>query len=319
MRTLSTLTLLLLATAVATAAAGPRTRIAEGNAHYAAGRYAEALECYEQAAAGDTAAAPELLHNRAAALFKLGRTAEARALWEQLLATADVPTEAATRYNLGNCAYADALAAGREGQPQAALPPLEQAAEQYRAALRLDPTFADARANLELAQLLRRQLEQQMQEQPQAGGPASQPQDRPPDSQPAPASQPAPGRPQQSDGAESDSPPPQSAAPQAGEAAEQAPQPAEPSARESAEPAPPQEQGATEEPKQPADGPAPGEREPPPETQAAGADAGDGRPVPLTREQAERLLQIVRDAEKARREMLARQRAAQQKPVERDW
>jgi hypothetical protein len=39
----------------------------------------------------------------------------------------------------------------------------------------------------------------------------------------------------------------------------------------------------------------------------------------LTREQAERLLQMIRDAEKARRERLAQQRAASQKPVERDW
>lgn len=53
-------------------------------------------------------------------------------------------------------------------------------------------------------------------------------------------------------------------------------------------------------------------------------DAPDGqpqtaRPIQLTPEQAERLLQLVRDAERARRAELARRQAARQPPVERDW
>jgi len=39
----------------------------------------------------------------------------------------------------------------------------------------------------------------------------------------------------------------------------------------------------------------------------------------LPREQAERLLQMIRDAEQARREKLAREREAKQKPVDKDW
>lgn len=51
------------------------------------------------------------------------------------------------------------------------------------------------------------------------------------------------------------------------------------------------------------------------------AEAGEQElpPVRLTPEQAERLLQKVRDAEKARREALRARERGKQRPVERDW
>ena len=91
-------------------AAPPRELIQQGNRHYAAGRYAEALEAYQQAAeVAGVDVGPELLHNQAAAQFKLGDLDEARELWVRALALKDAAWEARTRYNLGNCDYAQAL------------------------------------------------------------------------------------------------------------------------------------------------------------------------------------------------------------------
>ena len=80
----TTLTIwLLLATAAQVSRAdSPRDLIRQGNEDYAAGRFAEALEAYQQAA-GESTDTPsaELLHNEAAAQFKLGNVDEARELW----------------------------------------------------------------------------------------------------------------------------------------------------------------------------------------------------------------------------------------------
>ncbi len=75
---------MLLAAARAAAGENARDAIQRGNQHYAAGRYGEALDCYRQAAsqpADRSPVLPEALHDQAAALFKLGRIDEARALW----------------------------------------------------------------------------------------------------------------------------------------------------------------------------------------------------------------------------------------------
>jgi len=314
----------------------PRAAAQRGEAAYAAGRYDEALAEFERAAAAVPDPPPELLHNRAAVLFKLGRLSEARALWEQIRTRKDAAFEARTTYNLGNVDYAEALAHAQPPgdtppDPQAAKRSLAAAAERYRAALRLDPTLADARANLELAELLRRQLEQLApQTQPGQSGQRS-------DSQPAsrPASQPE--QPQSSsqpsDSQESSEPqesaPSQDSSPSRNEPSterdSQPPSDADrrqnPADSQSEPQSPPESADRKDRPPDEARAEAPDTR--PAESQPAEPSAAEPttRPagVKLTREQAERLLQKIREAEKARREALARQRDARRPPVDRDW
>lgn len=284
--------LLLAAGALFAGADTARSLIEQGNQHYAAGRFAEALACYEQAASDVARPAPELLHNLAAARFKLGQIEEARDAWVRVKEAGDAAFEAQTRYNLGNCDYAEALAATAEN-PQQALEHLAAAAEQYRAAVQLDSQLADARANLELTQRLRQLIEEQMESQPQTQPSECQQEG----DQQQPSTQPSQGQPEQDEPSAESQPSQQQ--PQEGQ--EQDQEDAQAESQPQAE-APPPNEAAETQPNQ--------------EQQPEGAEP---RPVQLTREQAERLLQMIRDAEKARRERLARQRAASQKPVERDW
>lgn len=288
----------------------PRELIREGNQHYAAGRYAEALADYERAGADEALPSAELLHNRAAAHFKLGQIDEARELWARVKQTKDAAFEARAQYNLGNCDYAEALAAAAQPQKaRQALERLAQAADQYRDALRLDPALVDARANLELSQLLKRQIEERLQDRPQESQPTTRPQQ---DQQNQPETQPSQGD-QQSEGRDqSDSSASTQSRPETQPSGEPESRPARPEE-------PQQNQDSQEQPdqEQPAEQPEPTSAG----SQPAGADEDSDEPSPIhmTRAQAERLLQMVRDAEKARREMLARRRAAGQKPVARDW
>jgi Ca-activated chloride channel family protein len=287
-----------------------RDRVQQGNQHYAAGRYAEALKSYQEAATGQARLSPELMHDLAAVYFKLGQREEARDWWVRLKEAGDAALEARARYNLGNCDYADALDAAQQGPPLA-LQQLAAATAQYRAALQLDPGLADARANLELAERLKRQIEEQTKNQSQSQPTKGDQQQGKPSSSSQPSSQ------------------PQSQPSQAGEQGQQD-QSATSQAAES-QPAQPPEQGQPKEQEEQESRPQAGEEEPQPSPESQPqtmpattqpAEPQEGQPTTvlhLTREQAERLLQMVRDAEKARREKLAQQRAATQKKVERDW
>jgi Ca-activated chloride channel homolog len=182
------LVLPLLALCAASFAADSRDLIAQGNAHYAAGRYPEALQSYEEAAAGGAGQSLEVLHDQAAAHFRLGQIDEARELWVRAQTLGDAAYEARSRYNLGNCDYADALAAAQGQDAQKALKLLVQAADEYRNALRIASTLTDARANLELTHLLKKQIEEQQKDQPQSqpsSQPCSQPSSQSSQSQPS--------------------------------------------------------------------------------------------------------------------------------------
>ena len=285
----------------------PHDLIQRGNDHYQAGRYAEALEAYERAGEeyGD-AITSELLHNQAAAYFKLGRIDEARELWVRAATLKDAAFEAAARYNLGNCDYADALRAVENQDVPGALELLDRAGEQYRDAIRLDPDLTNARANLELAEMLKRQLKEQSTTQPQSQ-PSSQPQQQEQQQQDQSSSQPSSQPSQQGDQPDQ---PDQSSATQPTSQPEQQPQ-TQPSQE-------PESQPEQEQPDQPSATSQPRES---PQTQPADAQPQDQQPVELrmTRAEAERLLQMIRDAEQARRRVLRQREAARHRPVERDW
>lgn len=281
-----------------------RELLEEGNAHYAAGRYEDALEAYNRIEPDEQGLLPaEVLHNRAAASFKLGRLEDSLDLWVRAASLKDPAFEASARYNIGNCHYSMALRSLEEQQPDrdGAIQELERAIQQYRDALQLDPGLANARANIELAARLKQELEQQRQSESQ---PQSQPQ-----SQPESSSQPSeecenPGS-GSGDGNQQSQSQPSS-------------QPSQQQDQQSDEQQNQQQQQEREQNPEEL-----GEPQSQPATQPDQSDSQRQNPsqpieIELTDEEARRLLQLIRDAEKARREAL-RLRRAPTRPVEKDW
>jgi len=163
--------------------------------------------------------------------------------------------------------------------PREAIELLREAIEHYRRALDLAPDDTDARANAETAQLLIKDLLDKLRKQQQEH--TKQPRSQPA-SRPSPDSRPA-SRP----------------APQASS------QPREAAGSQPAGPAP-EPQGTQPEPHR-ADG---GQgRQPRPA----------GRIKPLSREEAERLLQAVRDKQRQRRAARMRRMRSGRVPVRKDW
>jgi Ca-activated chloride channel family protein len=294
-RGFAALSLLLLSSAVAFADR-PRELIERGNAHFDAGRYAEALEAYEQVGEEpDELLDAELLHNRAAASFKLGRLDDARELWVRAAGLRDEKFEAAARYNLGNCDFADALRAAQAQDGSAALELLGRSLQQYQDALKLDPELAHARANLELAAKLKKMIEQQAEQQPESQ-PSSQPGEQEQQDQQQSSSQPS-------------SQPSESDQQQQGDS----------------ESEPPEQPGDQQQEQQPDTQPSP---ESQPSQQEAQPEASEGEeqqeeqqivPIQMTKEEAERLLQTIRDAERQRRAILRAREAAKYEEIDKDW
>jgi Ca-activated chloride channel family protein len=278
----------------------PRELITRGNEHFQAGRYAEALEAYNQVEEADgQPLAPELLHDRAAAHFKLGQLDEARELWVRAAGLKDEAFEAAARYNLGNCDYADALQALQGQNGGAALELLDRAVDQYRDALRLDPTLTDARANLELAARLKQQIEEQAEQQPQ--------------SQPTPQQQPDRQEQQQGESASQ----PSSQPSESGEPQEQSEQQTDEQQQDDS-PQQPTTQPETQPTPQTQPAPQP-QAEPSPDEERAEQEQPQLVPIELTKEEAERLLQLIRDAERQRRAILQAREQARYKGADKDW
>lgn len=132
-----------------------------GNRLYREGRYAEAVEAYEEALRdGDTS--PELHYNLGTALLRLGRYDEAGQYLQSALEGIDPDLRRRSLYNLGN-RFLEAARAESDLQMQGTL--LQGAVEAYKRALRHAPDDVDAKWNLEMA--LREQEENQQQQQQQ--------------------------------------------------------------------------------------------------------------------------------------------------------
>ncbi|MGQ0508705.1 MAG: vWA domain-containing protein [Myxococcaceae bacterium] len=110
-------------------------KVDEGTAAYEAGRYEEALKAFDEAKrALPSSAAVEF--NRGNALFRLGRHEEARAAFERAQETDKGSLKQKAYYNLGNTL--------------AQLNKAKEAIAAYRKALLMDPKDRDARHNLEV-------------------------------------------------------------------------------------------------------------------------------------------------------------------------
>jgi Ca-activated chloride channel family protein len=130
-----------------------------GNEALAAGKFDEALATYQQAAATEPTRA-ELLYNQAVAHYRKGEYEQARGLFTQATSSGDRQLEAKARFNLADCDYAEAVALAEKDKP-AAIERLNRAISHYRGALQSNPAEGDARANIELAQMLIKKLQEE--------------------------------------------------------------------------------------------------------------------------------------------------------------
>ncbi len=160
-----------------------RTLVEEGNTLLAAGDFASALERYKSAEVTEPES-PELAYNQGVAHYKLGEYDAARGAFNRALLTRDLALEAKAKFNLGDVAYASALE--KQSNFQEAVDLLKTGIGQYRDALELDPEDEGARKNIEMAQVLikdlldklkKQQEQEQQQQQDQQGEQDPQQQD----------------------------------------------------------------------------------------------------------------------------------------------
>ena len=134
-----------------------------GNRMYRAGRYEEAVEAYQRVVRSGKAT-PQVHYNLGTALLALGRHEEAEREFQQALRGVDPELRQRAFYNLGNRFLTDARSqSDLAAQEQL----LDAAIEAYRRSLRVAPSDADAKWNLELALRERDENQRQQQSMPQ--------------------------------------------------------------------------------------------------------------------------------------------------------
>ena len=146
----------------------------EGGREYAAGNFAKALEIYDEAlkSAAPGNRAP-LLFNRANALYRLGRLAEAEEAYREA-AAADGGLSRDSAFNQGNAAW-QAARALQEKEPQKALEGMTRSEALFRRALEQAPGDPDSAYNLDL---VRREIHKLRQRLPPPQGQPQQNQDK---------------------------------------------------------------------------------------------------------------------------------------------
>lgn len=167
----------------------PHARARAGNRLYETGKYAEAVEHYNQALVDDPDS-PRLHFNLGDARYKTGKYDDALASFGKVTTgDADPARTAHVAYNVGNTKFRQGEAM-EAAEPQKALELWTDALLAYRRALGADPDDADAKFNHELVDrkiaALRKKLAQQQddtkQQQPQQGD-QQQKQDQPQNAQ----------------------------------------------------------------------------------------------------------------------------------------
>ncbi len=298
------LTTVVAATAVAATETDARRTAADAIEALKTGEYADALKGLREAEVM-LPDMPQLVYDQAIAEYRLGNYEKARELFNRALTTRDLDIEERIKFNLGNCAYSEALE--RLSDLSGAIEKAELAISHYRDALALDPEDTDARANIETAHLLIKDLldkkkkEEEEKQKQQQQNPSSQPsqgqQGEQPD-QPDPQQgdqqqqqQPQEGQDEQDQQQEQQSPPGQDQEEKQDQPQEQQPPQASPE----------EQQQGDEEKQQP-----PGQ-------------AREQETRKMSAEEADRLLQAVRDKERERREELRRRVTGKLPPVRRDW
>ncbi|MCH7797992.1 MAG: hypothetical protein IID28_06045 [Planctomycetes bacterium] len=255
-------------------------------------RYHDASDLYEKAGSLLPEAA-EIPYNMGVAAYRQGDLARAVELFDQArLLARDPSMQARTAYNLGTASAGQAMQsqaldpAVAESRLQGATETLRSAMKHFREAIAADPLDQDARANGELAWTWLQQLEE-LQEQMQQQGQENQEQDQDPNEDQNQDQQQQGDQQQQQDQQQQGEQQQQDRQQQTGQQEQEQPAPSE--------------AGNDQQQDRPDERQASAER------------------TPMSREEAERLLQSVRDKEARRREELARIQAAGSPPVDKDW
>ncbi len=144
--------------------ASARSKNEEGNRLYKEKKYDEALKRYTEAQL-EAPDAPQLHYNLGNVLFRKGELEKARDEYLRALAAADRGLDPRAVYNMGNTFFS---------QQQ-----YKEAISAYQRALKLNPSDADAKRNLELALLRMQQQKQRKQQQKQGDRKDNQSQKQP--------------------------------------------------------------------------------------------------------------------------------------------
>jgi Ca-activated chloride channel family protein len=279
-----------LAMPVQAAERSPRELVADANKLISAGEFQKALDAYKSAEV-TLPDAPELAYDQGVAYYRLKDYAKAREQFTKALTTRDLALEARAKYNLGNCAYAESLQ--KLSDLQAAFDGLRQAISHYRDALEINPNDNDARANIEMAQLLIKDLldkqKQQQEQQKKDQKQDQQKQDQPKQDQ------------QQQDQQQQQQQNPES----------------QPSSQPSKSQEEKQDQKQDQQQKQQQEQKAAEDQQKQEQREAQKPQSGEKRA--MTQQEAERLLQAVRDREKQHQDQQARRVRVKRVPVEKDW
>ena len=132
-----------------------REKVLEGNRNYSEGDYDKALELYREALE-ENPDSPAIRFNLGDAHFKKEELEDAADSFSRALQSEDPEIKSRARYNLGNSLY-------RQGR-------LQESLSAYREALKLAPGDRDAKHNLEFVlKQLQEQQQQQQQNQDQQG------------------------------------------------------------------------------------------------------------------------------------------------------
>lgn len=287
-----------------------RTLIEAAQQAMTAEQFQEAMDLYGRAGELMPDAA-EIPFNMGVAAYRAGALERASELFDHARAlAADPAMQARAAYNLGTTAARQARQsrmddpAVAQTQMADATESLKTALDRFRDTIAMNPGDEDARANGELAWRWLKQLEQ-LQEQMQQEGGQSQEGDQEQDQDQGQDQQ------QQGEG--------QQQGEQGEQDQQQGEQPQQQEQQQEQEHEQDQQQGGAEEQEQQQEQeppPSPGEAQQEQEQQGQGRQSPDEKP--MTREEAERLLQGVRDKEAQRRKELARQQAGSA-DVDKDW
>ena len=281
--------------------------ISQANDALIADRYPEALGLYT--AASDRLPRDERLqYNLGVAAYRAGELETAARAFERAASSSNAQLTESALFNRGNVAYREALEtvqaaqnqqreqAMQDGAPDPAaldapIQALEQAIQHYRDAIGTAPGNRDARRNAELAHRLMKALEQEQEQQEE-----EQQQDQQQDQE-------------QQDQEQQD----QEQQDQQQQDQEQQDQQQQDQQQQDQEQQDQQQQDQQQQDQQQQDQ----------QQQQQPKEGEGGQPVRMTKEQAEALLQLIRDKEKERREELAdreaRAAARRYRPVEKDW
>ena len=138
----------------------------QANEALRSGDFDSAIALYEQALSSARAGGiPRLHYNKAIAHYRKNELTEARDLFVRVVASDD-RLAARARYNVGNVDYQTAVQIAQQ-DPQAAIARLKSAISHFRGSLAVNSGDKDARANIELASRLIRQLREQDQQEQQ--------------------------------------------------------------------------------------------------------------------------------------------------------